>query len=336
MQLLALLLIGFSLFAAALLVAGTILNRSKADGFGSKTAGLALIVSLAALQGIHLHFIEGGHGWVFSKAYVALLYCVAPSFYFYSRRLLAGRAGFGFSQLLHAVPVSLGPLMPQSIALPGAFLAGCGYLLWLASVIYGMRGQRRRFKLELLALAGFFAIALAIVVLGFIKPLLSDTDFVAVYSIFIGLAFFAAALTLLRFPAIEAEVAEAARASYAESTLKNVDREAVLRRLDKLMREDKIYTLETLSLGSLAEQLDLTPHQLSELINTELQQGFSQFVRRYRIEEAQRQLLAEPDASVLSIGLSVGFSTQSNFYAAFKEIAGTTPGQFRKYAGKSR
>ena len=37
-------------------------------------------------------------------------------------------------------------------------------------------------------------------------------------------------------------------------------------------------------------------------------------------------LLAEPSASVLSVGLNVGFSAQSNFYEAFREIEGMTPG----------
>ena len=37
-------------------------------------------------------------------------------------------------------------------------------------------------------------------------------------------------------------------------------------------------------------------------------------------------LCAEPSASVLSVGLSVGFSSQSNFYEAFREIEGMTPG----------
>jgi AraC-like DNA-binding protein len=41
-------------------------------------------------------------------------------------------------------------------------------------------------------------------------------------------------------------------------------------------------------------------------------------------------LLAEPRASVLSVGLSVGFTSQSNFYEAFREIEGSTPGQYRK------
>ena len=48
------------------------------------------------------------------------------------------------------------------------------------------------------------------------------------------------------------------------------------------------------------------------------------------MEEARKMLVNEPKASVLSVGMSVGFTTQSNFYAAFKEIAGIAPGQYRK------
>ncbi|MCK5917027.1 MAG: AraC family transcriptional regulator [Cocleimonas sp.] len=58
--------------------------------------------------------------------------------------------------------------------------------------------------------------------------------------------------------------------------------------------------------------------------------GFSRFIREYRITEAKQQLINKPTASVFSIGLSVGFISQSNFYNAFKEITGLAPGQFRK------
>jgi AraC-like DNA-binding protein len=169
-----------------------------------------------------------------------------------------------------------------------------------------------------------------VVILGFIVPLLDETDFVISYSLLIGLAFFAAILTLLWFPSITADVSEAVQAAYAESTLKNIDKSAVLAKLQKLMKNDRLYTLETLNLTLLAEQLELSPHQLSELINTEFQQGFSRYIRQQRVDEAKRLLIAEPDASVLSIGLSVGFNSQSNFYAAFRDIVGMPPAQYRK------
>ena len=43
------------------------------------------------------------------------------------------------------------------------------------------------------------------------------------------------------------------------------------------------------------------------------------------------QLINKPAVPVLSVGLDVGFSTQSNFYEAFREITGTTPGRFRRF-----
>ena len=58
--------------------------------------------------------------------------------------------------------------------------------------------------------------------------------------------------------------------------------------------------------------------------------SFSRLVRQYRVDAAKAMLIAEPRASVLSVGLSVGFNSQSNFYVAFKEITGVVPGQFRK------
>src|SRR5690606_5142405 len=104
-------------------------------------------------------------------------------------------------------------------------------------------------------------------------------------------------------------------------------------RLKQLLEQEHIYRDENLSLATLAELLGISSHQTSELINTQFDQGFSRLIRHYRVEEARRQLIDEPRASVLSIGLAAGFSSQSNFYAAFREITGETPGQFRKRQG---
>jgi len=79
-----------------------------------------------------------------------------------------------------------------------------------------------------------------------------------------------------------------------------------------------------------ASQLSLSSHQLSELINAEFGRGFSQYIREHRIQHAKRQLLAEPKASVLSIGLASGFTSQSSFYTAFGQIVGQSPGKFRE------
>lgn len=330
MQLFALLSIGFSLFCAILLIISSIIQQSAPQLFLSKLAGFTLIICLAVIQWLNLQFILGQTGYVFSPFYIALLYFIAPCFYFYSRQLLTIDIPSNGWQLLHALPLPICLFLPVNWTVPLIFLIGSGYLLWLGRAVYLLRQQRNRFRLELLALSAFFCIAIAVIVLGFIWPMVNRSTFINSYSILIGFAFFATVLTLLRFPSITFDVAEAAQATYAESTLKNIDRNKTLAQLNTLMEKERLYIQENLSLTLLSEQLNLTSHQLSELINTEFQQGFSRFIRQHRIEEAKKMLLAEPDVSVLSIGLSVGFSSQSNFYTAFRDISGIAPGQYRK------
>lgn len=335
MQLVSLLFIGFSLGAALLLLLGNLLQQQAAINLPTKAAGLVLIVSLAAIQVLHCGYLLNRFDGIHSSFYLGLLFAVAPSFYFYSRQLLTDSVSYRVRDTAHLAAFALIPILPYGLALPAAFAVGSGYLLWLGHAVYRLRRQRQRFHLELLALAVLFTIAVAVIVLGFVWPLLTEMAFISLYSQLIGLAFFSVTLTLLRFPGLANDVSEAVQAAYAESTLKNVDKAALLGKLDELMQRDKLYTLETLSLGLLAEQLGISQHQLSELINTEFQQGFSRYIRQHRIDEAKRQLLDDPRASVLAIGLAVGFSTQSNFYAAFREIVGMAPGQFRKQQGVS-
>ena len=330
MQFIADLFAGYSIISAPVLILTALYYKQHPQPRLSRTAGLMLIVCLALIQWLNLQTLSGATQTIFSPLYIGLLYAIAPSFYLYSHQLLSAKNYCNPWQILHLLPVVLGYQFASQWAVPLAFVLGSLYLVWLARAIFLLRHQRLRFKLELLALACLFAIALAVIMLGFIWPLISHNTFVIYYSILIGLTFFITTLTLLIFPSITTDVVAAAQATYAESTLKKIDKPKTLERLKVLMHTEKLYTLETLSLNMLAEQLQLSSHQLSELINTEFQQGFSRYIRQYRIEAAKKLLIAEPQASILSIGLAVGFSTQSNFYSAFRDITGIAPGQFRK------
>jgi len=76
--------------------------------------------------------------------------------------------------------------------------------------------------------------------------------------------------------------------------------------------------------------MELSVHQLSELINSNFDYSFPRYIREHRIREAKELLINEPNSSVLSISMMTGFKSQSNFYTAFKEITGFSPGQYRK------
>ena len=154
--------------------------------------------------------------------------------------------------------------------------------------------------------------------------------FYAFYTNSIGISFVLIVAALIVFPDLLAELAEAAKLSYAASTLKEVDVEASVGKLDELMKISRLYQNDNLSLAMLAEAMGLTSHQLSELVNRQFGVNFSRYIQEQRVSAAKLQLLKEPKSSVLSIGLEAGFATQSSFYAAFNEIAGMSPGAYRK------
>jgi AraC-like DNA-binding protein len=124
--------------------------------------------------------------------------------------------------------------------------------------------------------------------------------------------------------------AEVERIRYEKSHLVNLDTDAALANLEKVMRQEKAYADEKLSLKRAAEMIGLNPHQLSELLNDRLGKSFKQYINEMRIDAAREVLLREPERTILSIAFEVGFNSQSAFYDAFVRCAGTTPNNFRK------
>ena len=118
--------------------------------------------------------------------------------------------------------------------------------------------------------------------------------------------------------------------NYEKSQIKGLNVEAVTRRLIELMDDEKIFADEDLNLPSLADELGISSHQLSEILNREIGKNFNTFVNEYRVKEAKQYLLEEPDRSILSIGVAVGFNSATTFNAVFGRITGMTPGKYRK------
>ncbi|PJZ70523.1 AraC family transcriptional regulator [Leptospira perolatii] len=125
-------------------------------------------------------------------------------------------------------------------------------------------------------------------------------------------------------------LAQATRQKYQRSLLQGIDRSALKENLIQLMISEKLYRDEELSLADLADELALTTHQISELINQELGMNFSAFVNDFRIQEACKLLKEDPARSVLDIAFEVGFGTKSSFHRAFQKNTGKTPTEFRK------
>lgn len=329
---LAILLAGFSIFSALTIA----LTHFRGDHYReqrlSRIMGLVLLLALSGLQWAHFAWLHLDWPWIATRPYRLALFVVAPAFFLFAQPLLrpSPRASIRPAQLLHALPILVCPWLSDHAALPLAFIIGAVYLLWLAHSLYALRQERSRFHLEMILLGGVFAIALAVSVLGLMQAVLPEKMFFSLYAISIGLAFLLVHTVLGLRPQLAHEVSETAQATYANSTLSNVDCSAALADLEQLVSHEKIHLDADLNLPGLAKRLGLSPHQLSELMNARLCKSFSRYLRELRIDAAKTMLRDEPSASVLAVGLSVGFTAQSNFYEAFREIEGMTPGQYRK------
>jgi AraC-like DNA-binding protein len=119
------------------------------------------------------------------------------------------------------------------------------------------------------------------------------------------------------------------RKSYERSALQNVDIDSARARLDELMRDERLYLDEELSLDSLGAELHLSRHQLSQLLNERIGKNFNEYLNEFRVRDACRMLIEEPERSVLSIAHAVGFNSKSSFHTAFRKFTGRTPLQFR-------
>jgi len=123
---------------------------------------------------------------------------------------------------------------------------------------------------------------------------------------------------------------ETRKANYEKSRISGLDVEVITTRLHELMRDEKVFADEDLSLHDLAGELGISSHQLSEILNEKIKKNFNTFVNEYRVAEAHTMLIEEPKRSILSIGIAVGFNSNTTFCTVFSKITGESPSHYRK------
>lgn len=107
--------------------------------------------------------------------------------------------------------------------------------------------------------------------------------------------------------------------------------------LDVLMTVDHLYREPSLSIGALANRMDLPEHKLRRLINGGLgHRNFSAFLNTYRLADTRRWLTdpTQRDTPILTIAMDAGFQSIGPFNRAFKASTGITPSEFRRLGGQ--
>ena len=105
---------------------------------------------------------------------------------------------------------------------------------------------------------------------------------------------------------------------------------------DKL-ETSKIYLTPNCTLEIVAKLTDMSLHQLSNLINSNSENNFSDLINKYRIEYAC-MLICDKQKRYLTleaIGFECGFGSRSNFNRAFKKHTYKTPTCFQSEQSKA-
>jgi AraC-like DNA-binding protein len=103
-------------------------------------------------------------------------------------------------------------------------------------------------------------------------------------------------------------------------------------RIRVAMETGRLFLNPRLTVDEFAGHVELSPRQVSSVINRCLGRNFLEFVNSYRVEEAKR-ILAEPansDDAVLDIASKSGFNSKATFNRFFKKFVGVTPTEYRR------
>lgn len=119
---------------------------------------------------------------------------------------------------------------------------------------------------------------------------------------------------------------------YAKSGLRREQLQEYMRRLDVIMESQHAYLRPDLTLPALAEEVGCSVNHLSQVINSGFEMSFFDYVNNYRVRHAKELLLQidRSNGAILNIAFTVGFNSNSAFYAAFKKHVGVAPATFRR------
>lgn len=112
---------------------------------------------------------------------------------------------------------------------------------------------------------------------------------------------------------------------YINKKIPDLQADNFVSKLEKLMDAEELYKNPNLKLIDLALKMNMSAHQLSQLLNDNLGKSFSTYINEYRINEACNNIENGSYLKIEEIGYEVGFNSKSTFFSTFKKIKNTTP-----------
>lgn len=224
----------------------------------------------------------------------------------------------------------------------GIFLQTNWYLIYFfiktRSVFTFKSFSRQILTFHLLMLS---VITFSILMIGLVSEIFyyynSYIDALRIISIMIALLQVYLHLIIRKYPNSSNKMKEEIRkVKYENSNLRNINVEELSKKFFYLFDNEKIYLNEYLKLKDITQRLNLSQHTISQFLNEVVGLNFYELLNKYRIQEAEKLLIENPERTVLNIANDVGFNSQSTFYAAFTKKWKMSPVEFRKKKASSR
>ncbi len=117
---------------------------------------------------------------------------------------------------------------------------------------------------------------------------------------------------------------------YESSHLSAKKKKEIEELLINYLKENKPYLNPDLKLSDLAQHVDCPAHYISQVLNQNLKQSFSEFINSYRVE-AVKKCMNDPaynKYTLLAIGQECGFNSKTSLYRAFKKSTGKSPQEY--------
>ncbi|MBB2147919.1 helix-turn-helix domain-containing protein [Pedobacter gandavensis] len=299
----------------------------------------------------YLYIKSLAFGWEFEKKtwihVLPYLFFNALSFSIYFLWPGGIEIHYGFPRFSTAIPPILGQTVTMMMALVPAyyiyksFQAVKRYQKLLPDhYSYTEKINLTWLKWIMLSLVILFVVLFLVIKYGIVLGLLQPENLFAVvgsvlsfYVFFIGYAGLRQTTNLSNIGIKNSITNElTTKESYKKSGITELQSDQLFKQLSVHMENQKPFLDEALSLSILAEQLEVTANQLSQVINQQAGTNFFNYVNGYRIAMA-KQRLADPaftHFSILGIAYDCGFRSKSSFNKLFKEQTNTTPSEYQK------
>lgn len=264
-----------------------------------------------------------------------LAFCYGPFFYLYLRALVYRNFKTDLKICLHFIPAVLAMLLSRFIPIQviaisifssvgGYLLAGILLLRHYHRVLQVHYSQADSVKLDwVYKTLGILAALFIFDICQFVFELQVLSNLV-----FITLLVFVNAFVLqaMRHPDFFSGI-QGTEESFEDSRQPEL-KTSQLSKLKSLMEKDKPYLDSNLTLSDLAQAMNLSARECSQLINQGMGCNFPEYINSFRIEEAKWRL-QHHNETVLETLYAVGFNSKSSFNTLFKKTTGMTPTQYR-------